>query len=421
MSGAPFQVTSHPETCVNAAGFEGPEKHLELDFRPRSWKAPVGSGLLGVPDAEWAPVLSAARVHVLSIVGNEHVRMFLLSESSMFVMKSRVIIKTCGTTTLLNAIEPIRAVASTLGFELSFIAFHRRDYIFPDAQPAPHTNFEKETEFLSGLFPSGKPHVFGSEDGPRSYLWMATLPLVHSQSSSPTSDCTPTTPSGSALAPWDAVGRSATLTLEVMMTDVHPDVLAKFHRHPNMMPSTDGVKKEGVEDVVENSVAFEALQQHPSKVFFSEDVEVIRDSRALGVSVTKETGIDELMPRSVIDSYQFTPCGYSMNGIADDEFYWTIHVTPEEHCNFISFESSLPVHKHTDMVERVLRVFRPGCAIVRVLADKTHSPSASFLEMLAPAAGYTLRHMAQMDGGRNATVLFASLAANERAEAEASV
>lgn len=54
----------------------------------------------------------------------------------------------------------------------------------------------------------------------------------------------------------------------------------------------------------------------------------------------------------------FSPCGYSMNGILDDA-YWTIHITPESHCSYASFETNLRGESYNALVKAVLDIFRP--------------------------------------------------------------
>lgn len=41
-----------------------------------------------------------------------------------------------------------------------------------------------------------------------------------------------------------------------------------------------------------------------------------------------------------IDDFVFEPFGYSVNGLLEDK-YFTIHVTPQEECSYISFESNI--------------------------------------------------------------------------------
>ena len=41
-----------------------------------------------------------------------------------------------------------------------------------------------------------------------------------------------------------------------------------------------------------------------------------------------------------IDDFVFEPFGYSVNGLLDDR-YFTIHITPQDECSYISFESNI--------------------------------------------------------------------------------
>ena len=43
-----------------------------------------------------------------------------------------------------------------------------------------------------------------------------------------------------------------------------------------------------------------------------------------------------------MDSFVFDPCGFSLNGLYKD-YYWTIHVTPEDSCSYASFETTIPI------------------------------------------------------------------------------
>lgn len=70
------------------------------------------------------------------------------------------------------------------------------------------------------------------------------------------------------------------------------------------------------------------------------------------------SGIRSLLPGSIIQDFMFSPCGYSMNGILDDA-YWTIHITPESHCSYASFETNLRGESYNALVKAVLDIFRP--------------------------------------------------------------
>ncbi|KAB0406232.1 hypothetical protein E2I00_017224, partial [Balaenoptera physalus] len=76
--------------------------------------------------------------------------------------------------------------------------------------------------------------------------------------------------------------------------------------------------------------------------------------------VTRESGIRDLIPGSVIDATLFNPCGYSMNGMKSDGTYWTIHITPEPEFSYVSFETNLSQTSYDDLIRKVVEVFKPG-------------------------------------------------------------
>ena len=50
-----------------------------------------------------------------------------------------------------------------------------------------------------------------------------------------------------------------------------------------------------------------------------------------------------------------------MNGqAADGSSYWTIHITPEAHCSYASFETNFSCDSYHHLIARVLEVFRPA-------------------------------------------------------------
>ena len=59
----------------------------------------------------------------------------------------------------------------------------------------------------------------------------------------------------------------------------------------------------------------------------------------------------------MIDDFLFDPCGYSMNGLAEGGFF-TIHITPETHCSYVSFETNI-LSDYSVLVPHILQIFRP--------------------------------------------------------------
>ncbi len=58
--------------------------------------------------------------------------------------------------------------------------------------------------------------------------------------------------------------------------------------------------------------------------------------------MTQLSGIQDLIPGAFIHEFLFEPCGYSCNALIDDS-YFTIHVTPQAGCSYVSFETDYPM------------------------------------------------------------------------------
>lgn len=137
--------------------------------------------------------------------------------------------------------------------------------------------------------------------------------------------------------------RATDQTLEILMSDLHPSVCKSFyHPNPTAYP-TPG------EAVPENEVD---------------------DAHSLGGELAERLGIRDLFEDgTAMDSFLFSPCGYSMNAVKGDR-YATIHVTPEVDYSYASFEtnftyptpspSSANNQTSQTLIRKVLRVFRPA-------------------------------------------------------------
>jgi len=114
--------------------------------------------------------------------------------------------------------------------------------------------------------------------------------------------------------------------------------------------------------------------------------ELTTEGHTLGSVVSEACGLADVYPVSKypeakIDSYLFTPCGYSANGVvpstgeSGSAHYFTVHVTPEPQCSYASFETNVPARQTGrethDIVMQVVNIFKPGRFSVTIFEAKT--------------------------------------------------
>jgi S-adenosylmethionine decarboxylase len=88
--------------------------------------------------------------------------------------------------------------------------------------------------------------------------------------------------------------------------------------------------------------------------------------------VTRQTGIAALLAGVQIDDHQFSPLGYSLNGLRGEEYY-TIHVTPQPECSFVSFETNMYHESYESFVRQVIGVFKPESFTVLLFSETRSS------------------------------------------------
>lgn len=328
-------VHVHPTTKLEEAemplSFEGPEKKLEMEFLV---PAHDDMGFRVLSATEWQTVLDAACCTILSTMSNEYCDAYVLSESSLFVYRHKIMLKTCGTTTLLHVVPLVLQHASKLGMEISYCFFSRKSLSFPMAQKHPHQCTGDETDYLDRFF-DGNAYILGPLKGDYWFVYQF--------------DADP--------------GRPATIpevNLEIMMHDLSPEKMAQFFKKPGLDAKT----------------------------------------------VSSKSGITDLLPGSRIDEFLFDPCGYSMNGLLGEAF-WTIHITPEDHCSYVSFETNIQLPKYCDLINQVFSVFEPGRVTVTVFVDEGALPVPSSVHAFAKSfPGYTMTHRTyhEFDGTYDVTM-----------------
>ena len=321
-------------------------------------------------------MLDLVHCKVLSVIEHEHVDAYLLSESSMFIFPHKLVLKTCGITTLLAGLprmlelaalaagfphtpaNPQKAISAAAATHRVF--YSRKNYLYPDQQQGPHRSWRDEVRTLDRLFRSGSAYMIGKMNGEHWYLYL-TDPDTHSTPpGTPDHERThsaaaqtrmvemPTRMAAMAAAglPDDEAYHDE--TLEVLMTDLDPASAKQFylehagavaegrfyqdlHRARRKMSRALGsIDEERSErprfgsrhqsfndyDVFEQT----SSDNNDSDVEAVLPAELSTEGHALGSIVSEACGLSKVYsadkyPDARIDAYLFTPCGFSANGV----------------------------------------------------------------------------------------------------------
>ncbi|CAL9230838.1 unnamed protein product [Arabidopsis halleri] len=338
------------------SGFEGFEKRLELRFfdddKPIT-NNPMGLRLIDFESLD--QVLNEVQCTVVSAVANRSFDAYVLSESSLFVYPTKIIIKTCGTTQLLKSIRPLIHLARNLGLTLRACRYSRGSFIFPKAQPFPYTSFKDEV-------------IVVEESLPKSLCYRKASVM---------------TPSNNPSRAWHVFTASA---------DVDSD-----------------------EHVVVVEVCMTELDRVNARSFFKRKGDEKNNSDSAGKEMTRLSGIDNINANAFICDFAFDPCGYSMNGV-DGDRYSTIHVTPEDGFSYASFECGLSLYDdgHEDISEvlsRAIDVFRPSDVSIATTyggEDYNHEVTKRVERLLAKKLGLKCRSRIMDEFPGSGTVVYQS-------------
>ncbi|GMH41891.1 hypothetical protein BSKO_09801 [Bryopsis sp. KO-2023] len=136
------------------AVFEGSEKRLEVVFAPTNKnpfhadKRGCAADLRQLTRTQLDLLLKDAACTIISQKSSVWFDGYVLSESSMFVYEHQFILKTCGTTKLLDSVPRLLKYAKELGLVAVGVRFSRASFLFPESQPLPHSNFQQEIDTL---------------------------------------------------------------------------------------------------------------------------------------------------------------------------------------------------------------------------------------------------------------------------------
>lgn len=400
------------EELDSSNAFEGPEKLLEVWFSPSAdnlHNCSEKNGLKSVSSKTWETMLDLVNCKVLSVIESPDVDAYLLSESSMFVWPHKLILKTCGTTTLLLGLPKILEYAALHGgfrqctapetADVSVAAtpyrvfYSRKNFMFPNQQKGPHKSWDEEVKHLDRLFQGGSAYMIGKMNGEHWYLYLTEPYTMLSAPASPTSLDGQSPRTETKLMEFSSsvmtdrgprVLEGEDETLEILMTDLQEESAKQFYLDHASAVAQDQWTGSHVDleevDVFSNAGSDDCTLAGSRS---SLPAELTTEGHALGQFVSKNCGLSEVYskddyPEARVDAYQFTPCGFSANGVVPSSQgtgYFTVHVTPEPVCSYASFETNVPAHqtgKQTvEVIKSVVDIFKPGRFSVTLFEAKT--------------------------------------------------
>lgn len=333
-------------------------------------------GLKAVQADVWKEMLDLVNCKVLSIIESENVDAYLLSESSMFVFPHKLVLKTCGTTTLLNGLPRMLEIAMLEagfpGIEANLpksipaaatpyrVFYSRKNFLFPTKQVGPHRSWRDEVRFLDRLFLGGSAYMIGKMNGEHWYLYITGPDTRLTPPGTPKSDKdgmllgteTKFLSPPQRMMPSLGSDEAQDETLEILMTDLDEKNARQFYLEDasavaegKFFQKAREARKAAISSLgtideengsppakyvngSESHDDFDVFEQTSSDHSgFSSDEddltppeELTTEGHTLGTVVSDTCGLSDVYPTSKypdakVDAYLFTPCGFSANGV----------------------------------------------------------------------------------------------------------
>ena len=329
--------------------FEGVEKRIEIRFALTE-----GADIYGLRKLSRSKLDELCCLCKCEIIHHEPMDGFdsyILSESSLFVFPTRLMIKTCGRTVPLDGVDFLVQTATDLGLVVTDMIYSRSSFLFPDLQFYPHNDIMHELEHLAtmriaGRTVPGKSSILGDASGKYWLVHRKEFPEPLSCSRSPMVD-TPEHRKAEA---------TEHITVDVIMTGLCKASARNYFKNRSLTDSDN--------------------------------------EKSMGKT------IQSVLPEfKHIAGKCYDPCGYSCNGHDDPydasgERYFTVHITPEDAFSYASFEATFEPDRGQDrfgsqadektmlrvetFLRNVVTVFSPEHVIVTICSNN-ESVSATTL------------------------------------------
>jgi S-adenosylmethionine decarboxylase len=272
----------------------------------------------------------------------------------MFVFPHKLILKTCGTTTLLLGLERILQIASStlanvshqpasleMGRIVKRCFYSRKSFMFPERQKGPHKDWMLEVGLLDRFFEQGSAYTVGKMNGDHWLLYMTSPSSFDSGSTTGQVERPLRLPSIQRPQPL------SDQTLEILMTYLSPNSCSRFEFPSEILaPNKEQITNCSIND----------------------------RGHLLGTRLSDQLGLTTLFPNTTLDAFAFEPCGFSANAVingngkAVEDGYWTVHVTPEQDSSYASFETNMHMDETGGvdkkdlpwLISRVLSIFEPS-------------------------------------------------------------
>ncbi len=283
----------------NELEFEGLEKHILINFINQEHS--IGCRQLTYEDL--SEICRNVQCTILTKTSNDYFDAYILSESSLFVYPFKIILMTCGSTTLLKAIDLIIEIANKkLLLKPLSIIYYRNKLLFQEKQYYPHQSLNQELDYLAYNYEINKNcdisyyNIIGDSNNDHLFIYEA-IPNIY----------------------WKIDNKISNNILKIMIYDIDEEI---------------------------------------AKLFCKENLSNRGDI------------INNILPNSIIkDSYDFTPCGFSLNGLID-EYYYTIHITPNSGCSYISYETNQPREDYQELINNIMNIFKGKKTVINSINTK---------------------------------------------------